>query len=133
MTPQEVVQMYFNAWNARDPAAILATFVDGGTYSDPVAGAGNSGSKISDYAGALFTAFPDMSLELVCNKPAQNGVMVAPWNLFGSHQGPLMDNDPTGKKVEIPGCDFIVVDGDKLRSVTGYFDPQLIMQQLGLA
>ncbi len=50
MTPQEVVQMNFDAWNARDPAAILATFVDGGIYSDPVAGAGNSGSKISDYA-----------------------------------------------------------------------------------
>ena len=32
------VQAYFDAWNRRGPAAIVATFVEGGTYSDPAAG-----------------------------------------------------------------------------------------------
>lgn len=39
---------------------------------------------------------------------------------------------PTGKQVELPGADFITVDTEGLRSVTGYFDSALLPHQLGL-
>ena len=31
----DVAQQYFDAWNAHDPSAVIATFAPGGTYSDP--------------------------------------------------------------------------------------------------
>jgi hypothetical protein len=38
MNPLDVAQTYFDVWNQRDPAAIVATFAEGGTYSDPTVG-----------------------------------------------------------------------------------------------
>jgi len=35
MHPLDVAHTYFDAWNRRDPAAIVSTFAEGGTYSDP--------------------------------------------------------------------------------------------------
>ncbi len=35
MKPIDVAQHYFDAWNQRDPLAIVATFADSGTYRDP--------------------------------------------------------------------------------------------------
>ena len=31
----DVAQRYFEAWNRHDPDSIVATFAEGGTYSDP--------------------------------------------------------------------------------------------------
>ncbi len=39
----DVAQRYFGAWNRRDPEAIAATFVEGGTYTDPNVPEGLSG------------------------------------------------------------------------------------------
>jgi hypothetical protein len=39
---------------------------------------------------------------------------------------------PTGARVEVPGADFIQVDGDALRSVQGYFDSAAVPRALGL-
>jgi FAD binding domain len=48
--------------------------------------------------------------------------------ISGSLQGlPL-----TGRSVEVPGADFIQVEGDKIRSVQGYFDSRAVPEQLGL-
>lgn len=35
----DVAHTYFDAWNRSDPAAIVDTFVEGGTYSDPTVSA----------------------------------------------------------------------------------------------
>ena len=38
MAAVDVAQRYFDAWNSRDPSAIVATFAKGGTYNDPTSG-----------------------------------------------------------------------------------------------
>lgn len=129
----DVVAAYFKAWDDHDTDAILATFNDGGTYSDPAAGAGLRGAAITAYAQSLFDAFPDLRLELICNVEASTGVIAAPWLLFGTHRGQLMGNAPTGKEVALPGCDFIAVSDGRIDSVQGLFDPAELMAQLGLA
>ena len=35
MSVQEAASRYFDAWNARDAAAVLESLVKGGTYTDP--------------------------------------------------------------------------------------------------
>jgi hypothetical protein len=35
MDAMEVARGYFDAWNRRDPTAIVATFTGGGIYRDP--------------------------------------------------------------------------------------------------
>ena len=126
----EIVKKYFDAWNTHDTEAILATVTGDGTYSDPVGGKHLSGQKYADYAASLFTAFPDLKLELIANLVASNGMVAAPWLLFGTHQGPVGDIQPTGRSITLPGCDFITVENGKIKEVLGYFDPEYLFTQI---
>jgi len=50
----------------------------------------------------------------------------------GTNSGLLQGNPPTGRRLALPGADFIAVDGDRIRSVQGYFDQKTFVEQLGL-
>ncbi len=126
----EIVKAYFDAWNAHDTKAILSTFTADGTYSDPVGGQNLSGQVYADYAASLFTAFPDLKLELIANTLASNGMIAAPWLLFGTHLGPVGEFLPTGSAITLPGCDFISIENGKIKKVRGYFDPDYLFSQL---
>jgi steroid delta-isomerase-like uncharacterized protein len=132
MEATDVAKGYFDAWNRRDPEAIVATFAEGGTYSDPNTPQGLTGQAISEYAGGLFAAFPDLSFDLLSHASIGDGVVAAQWVMRGTNTGPLRGNPPTGGTVALPGADFIAVEGDKVRSVQGYFDRRTLVEQLGL-
>jgi steroid delta-isomerase-like uncharacterized protein len=126
-----VAQKYFAAWNTRDAGAIVAMFTDGGTYSDPVSGE-VSGQAIGDYAAGLFAGFPDLSFEVTSHGLVDDRTLAAQWIMRGTNTGSFMGMPPTGKPISVPGADFIVVEGDRIRSVRGYFDSRVVPDQLGL-
>lgn len=126
----EAVNKYFDAWNSHDTDAILDSLTPDGTYSDPVGGVNLSGQAYADYANSLFSAFPDLKLELISNIVASNGMVAAPWLLFGTHQGVVGDFQPTERCITLPGCDFITVENSKVKEVRGYFDPDYLFNQL---
>src|SRR5260370_21351982 len=131
MNPLAVAQTYFDAWNRRDPVAIVATFAEGGTYSDPTVPA-LTGSALATHTGGLFAAFPDLSFEIVSAAQAGDHAVAAQWMMRGTNTGPLAGGPPTGSTVALPGADFITIDGDKIRAVQGYFDQKTFLEQLGL-
>ncbi len=126
----DTVRAYFDAWNSQNPAAILDTFTEDGVYSDPVGGKNLSGEVYINYLTGMFTAFPDLRLELIANTVASNGMVAAPWLLFGTHQGQIGEIAPTQKTVTLPGCDFVKVHNGKIQEVIGYFDPDYLFDQL---
>ena len=126
----DAVKAYFDAWDSHDTDAILSSLTPDGTYSDPVGGENLSGQDYADYATSLFTAFPDLKLELISNTVASNGTVAAPWLLFGTHKGTVGDYAPTNREIVLPGCDFIIVENDKVKKVIGYFDPEYLFSQL---
>ena len=128
----DVAQRYFDAWNRRDPEAIAATFVEGGTYADPNVPEGLSGQAIAGYAAGLFAAFPDLSFDVIDHHATGDGTVAARWLMRGTNTGPLRGNPPTGATVALPGADFIAVEDEKVRSVEGYFDRSAFVEQLGL-
>ena len=73
----DAVKAYFDAWNEHNTQSILDSLTPDGTYSDPVGGENLSGQTYADYAASLFTAFPDLSLELISNTVASNGIVAA--------------------------------------------------------
>lgn len=131
MDAMNIARGYFDAWNRHDPAGIVAAFGEGGTYTDPASGGAITGEAIGQYAGGLFAAFPDLSFEIVTAAPAGNTV-AAEWVMRGVNTGPLPDGLSTGRSVTLPGADFVTVEGDKIRSVKGYFDQKDLVQQLGM-
>ncbi len=128
----EVAQQYFDGWNNRDPQAVLAVMADGGTYEDPGTGGPISGDALAGYMGGLFEMLPDISFEIASAGEAQPGLVAAEWIMRGTNTGPLMELPPSGKSIEVRGCDFIRVEGDKVRSVRGYFNAGDLPRQAGL-
>jgi steroid delta-isomerase-like uncharacterized protein len=126
----DAVKTYFDAWDSHDTDAILDSLTPDGTYSDPIGGENLSGQAYADYVNTLFAAFPDLKLELISNNIASNNMVAAPWLLIGTHKGPVGDFKPTNKTITLPGCDFITVEGGKVKKVRGYFDPEYLFEQL---
>ena len=122
---------YFDAWNRHDAPGIVATFAEGGSYSDPLA-QGLTGEAIGAYAAGLWDAFPDLAFESVGQTVTGDGVVAAQWVMKGTNTGPFKGLPPSGRTVALPGADFITVEDGKIRSVQGYFDAGEVPRQLGL-
>ncbi|WP_375448099.1 ester cyclase [uncultured Fibrella sp.] len=132
MKPIEVIHAYTDAWNRRDAQALLATFSDEGTYSDPTAGQGLTGESIAAYAQKLWAAFPNLSFQTISIAEIADGRVATEWLMHGTNFGSLNGLPPTNLPVELTGADFIQVENGKIRSVKGYFDSGAIPRQLGL-
>jgi steroid delta-isomerase-like uncharacterized protein len=132
MQAMQVVESYFDAWNRRDAEALIATFEEGGTYSDPAAGQGLAGQAIAAYAKSLWSGFPDLAFDIQSAGRTEQGVVAARWLMRGTNTGSFRGLPPTGRAVALAGVDFIEVKGDKIQSVQGYFDTRVVPEQLGL-
>jgi steroid delta-isomerase-like uncharacterized protein len=132
MSALDLAQRYFEGWNRRDAAAVLAILAADGTYSDPTTGGPLSGDAFAGYMNGLFSAFPDASFDIVSVGLAAPDLVAAQWIMRGTNHGSMFDLPPTGRPVVLPGADFIRVAGDTIRSVEGYFDSRVIPDQIGL-
>lgn len=135
---QGIMQHYIDAWNAHDAEAIVALFAPEGSYCDPTTPRALRGQAIAAYANELWRAFPDLTFEVraimaaLPSLPACEEQIAVQWIMRGTNEGPVMGLPPTGYTVSLPGIDLIIVEGDKLRSVRGYFDTRTFADQLGL-
>jgi len=132
MSALDIAQKYFDGWNQRDARAVLATFADGGTYQDPTTNGPLSGEAFIAYMDGLFAAFPDLSFEMSSAGLIAPDLVAAQWMMRGTNLGSMNGLPPSGKPIELAGADFIRVSGDKIQSVTGYFDAGVIPRQIGL-
>jgi steroid delta-isomerase-like uncharacterized protein len=128
--PPDVAQAYFNAWNAHDSGSIADLFTDKGEYCDP--NIKILGRNISEYVQSLWEAFPDLSFEIVSKAVAGNGMVAAQWLMKGTNEGSFRGLPATGKKVMVAGADFIKIANGKIESVVGYYDSNVVPEQLGL-
>lgn len=132
MNSLEIANRYFDAWNLRDASAVLDTFAEGGTYSDPTTGGPLSGDALIAYIQGLVSAFPDLSFEITTVGFIAPDVVAAQWIMRGTNFGSINGLPPTGKSIELHGADFIGIVEDGIRSVEGYFDSGVVPRQIGL-
>jgi len=130
--PVDIAQRYFNAWNQHDVAAIVATFAENGTYTDPTTPGPLSGPATGAYAQSIWDAFPDLSFDINSIGEISPGLVSAEWMMKGTNTASFNGLPPTGVAVTLPGADFIRVEGGKIRSVQGYFDSGALPRALGL-
>ena len=80
----DIANQYFGAWNAHNADAIVNTFVDDGTYCDPITNE-ILGDAIGKNAKRLWKAFPDLSFEIVRLAEAGSGRVMAEWLMKGTN------------------------------------------------
>ena len=73
----DVAKQYFDAWPRRDSSGIAATFAEGGTYNDPASGGELPGQDLEGYTSGLFSAFPDLSFDIVSAVPTDENIVAA--------------------------------------------------------
>jgi steroid delta-isomerase-like uncharacterized protein len=132
MSALDAANSYFDAWNARDANAILASLSTNATYADPITAGPITGEAIARYAQRLWTAFPDLAFEMVSVAETGGGRVAAQWIMRGTNLGSFQDLPPTNRSIETTGADFVTTANGRVISVVGYFDPGSVPRQLGL-
>jgi hypothetical protein len=65
MNALEVTQLQLDAYNAHDPDALFALYIEGATYQSPRFDHPLKGKALADFFKSLFKAFPDLRLEVI--------------------------------------------------------------------
>ena len=87
--------------------------------------------EIAAYFENAMAAIPDFHMEIIALAEQGEDVFVH-WHLTGTHRGPLMGIEPTGKKLAIDGMDhFVVRDGNVISNFV-IFDQMQYALQLGM-
>jgi steroid delta-isomerase-like uncharacterized protein len=129
----QIVRSYVEAWSAADLDGYLAAFAPDGTYSDPNLPEPTLAHGLKEHFAGFFAGFPDASCETVALDAISDNVAVWRFIIRGTNTGSFRGLPPTGRRMEVPGCEFIEVRGDSIRRVHGYIDRLTVLNQLGLA
>ena len=131
-TPEDTVRSYFDAVIARDPDAMAEHWADEGIEEILPVGIFRGPDEVRAYFTELFTAIPDtdFTVERVL---AQDQNVLVQWRLAGTFSGgPLMGVEPTDRRIELRGLDWLEVEGDKIVRNTAFADGAALARGMGL-
>jgi steroid delta-isomerase-like uncharacterized protein len=132
MSTSEVAKRYFSALNRHDLDAAVACWAPGAV--DRFVGSEEvvAPDGVREYFTALFAAFPDFALQVLDVTTYRTRAAVR-WSATGTFAGPgrFQGFAPNGARIEIEGCDVLVVEDDLIRHNDAYLDTGTIARQLG--
>jgi steroid delta-isomerase-like uncharacterized protein len=124
-------QRYVEAWNQHDPAAVAAQFGNEGRYEPLPMERSFVGEELERFVDRVMSAFPDLTLR-VLRRIAAGTVVIAEWEIGGTHRGEFMGFAPTGEYTLVRGCDVAEFDPDGfIRSNHVYWDSATVARQIG--
>jgi steroid delta-isomerase-like uncharacterized protein len=129
---EEIVRSYFDAVIARDPAAMAEHWAEEGIEDIVPVGVFRGPEEVRAYFTELFTAVPDAEMTIERTLAKDDNVLVQ-WRMSGTFDGgPLMGVEPTGRRIEVRGLDWLEVDGDKITRNTAFADGAALARGMGL-
>ena len=129
---EERHQRYVEAWNRHEPAAVVAQFGDGGRYEPLPMEQSFAGDDLERFVRMVMTAFPDLTLRILRRIPAGD-LLVAEWEIGGTHLGEFMGVAPTGEYAIVRGCDVAEFAPDgSIRCNHVYWDSASVARQIGV-
>jgi predicted ester cyclase len=131
-TPEETVRSYFDAVIGRDPEGMAEHWADEGIEEILPVGIFRGPEEVKGWFTELFTAVPDFEMTLERVLAHENNVLVQ-WRATGNFTGgPLMGVEPTGRRIELRGLDWLEVEGDKVVRNTAFADGAALARDMGL-
>ena len=128
-TREEIVRRHMKSENEHDYAATIATFSHPRYEIVATDRIYDGLAEVQGYFRESRTAFPDQRNELISLRHADDAVVVEFW-LLGTHQGPLLGMEPTGRSFRCRMTAFFIFDGSGLICERVYFDSATILRQL---
>jgi steroid delta-isomerase-like uncharacterized protein len=132
MTIDTLVRRFEDVMNARDADAVAALFTP--DFVDHAPWPGQSGDVAGFRAGLadMVAAFPDLRVDV--HRVVANGDMLA-WHfaISGSHLGPFMGAEPTGRSFRVEAMDMLRLEDGRIAEHWGLMDSASMAEQLSLA
>ena len=126
------VRSYFDALGARDPSAMVEHWSEDGVADIVPVGVLRGHAEIAAMFRELFAALPDLETTVTRLVTGEREAAVE-WRMTGHFTGePMQGVDPTGRRVDFRGVDYIELDGGKIVKVTAYYDSMEFARQIGL-
>ena len=129
----QVIRTYTETFIATNLDAWLAIFAPDGTYSSPNVPNPTLARNLKEHFAQFFVGFPDAIFKTVGLDAISEQLWVWRWVCHGTNTGSFRGHPATGRRVEVPGCEFIEIRGGQIRHAQGYVDRLTILTQLGLA
>jgi len=126
---EQVVRRHMEAENAHDYAAAIATFAHPRYEIIATDRIYDGLEEVQAYFRESRTAFPDQRNELIALHHADDAVIAEFW-LLGTHKGPLMGIEPTGRSFRCRMVALFVFRDAGLICERVYFDSATILRQL---
>ena len=131
-TPEETVRSYFDAVIARDPDAMAEHWAEDGIEEILPVGIFRGPVEVKAWFAELFAAVPDFDMTIDRTLAHDNNVFVQ-WRASGNFTGgPLMGVEPTGRRIEMRGLDWLEVEGDKVVRNTAFADGAALARGMGM-
>ena len=135
-TPGERVREIFHAiFDERDLSDPYRYWTDDSIDHFLAAGRSVRGAQaLAQWFRDLFAAVPDWKLEVENTVDDGDRQVVVQWHATGTFTGaPYLGVEPNGRRLDIRGCDVIVVDeNDKVVTNTVYYDGAEYARQIGM-
>jgi steroid delta-isomerase-like uncharacterized protein len=128
----ELVQAWFDGWNAHDGARLAPLFAEGGTYDGPTTRMSLHPWDLAPVIEALAAQFSDFAFE---PGPAigGGGTVAVEWLMRGTNDGPVKTGvAPTGRALHVRGTDVLEIRDGKIAAARRTYDRRAMMEQLGL-
>jgi steroid delta-isomerase-like uncharacterized protein len=129
-TNAELVRWSFEMLNRHDLSA-LEQFWNSETVERFPDRTCHGKDEIVRYFGDAFAAIPDFHMEVQAIAEQDEHVFVH-WRLTGTHQGPALGIEPTGKSLTIDGMDHFTFRDGKVISNFVVFDQMQYARQIGM-
>ena len=127
-----VVRSYFEAVGRADRNAQTDWYADdaSGQIYGVIGPAGTD--EMRSFFHDLFDAFPDFKLEIL-DLVVDDDRAAVRWRATGTFNGSrsFQGLEPTGKHIEIEGCDMVWVKDGRITRVEAYYDTTSLARQLG--
>jgi len=126
---EATVRRHMEAENVHDFDTVIKTFAHP-RYELVATGQVHDGeAAVRAYFRETRAAFPDQRNELIVLHHADDAVVVEFW-LLGTHRGPLLGLEPTGREFRCRMTAFFLFEGVDLVCERVYFDSATILRQL---
>jgi steroid delta-isomerase-like uncharacterized protein len=126
---ETIVRRHMESENVHDFDDVMDTFSHPRYEIIPTGQVHDGDAAVRAYFKESRTAFPDQRNELIALHHADDAVIAEFW-LLGTHKGPLMGMEPTGKTFRCQMVALFIFEGERLVCERVYFDSMTILRQL---
>ena len=131
----ETAKSVTTACNEKNWSAVKSAFAENGIYDEKATSRRVQGvEKIIEVWQGWAKALPDSKATFVGEYASGDTATIeVVWK--GTHTGPLQTATgtipPSNKRMELPACQIIKIEGGKVKSFTHYFDMATLLRQIG--